>query len=88
MMASSLKIAAAAAIEGLALAGAANAGVSFTYSPFGVAGLPTDEPIVVNFDTANAAGYSSTQSSGATQIFTPTSTIPYERASTMTIRAS
>ena len=78
MMASSLKIAAVAAMAGLALAGAANGAVSFTYSPFGAAGLPTDEPIVVNFDTTAAAGYSYTQSSGATQIFTPASTIPYE----------
>jgi len=73
MDASIFKIAATGALAALTLAGVANAGVTFVYSPFGAAGLPSTEPVVVNFDLPNAAGYSYTQSSGATKIFIPTS---------------
>jgi hypothetical protein len=73
MIFSSTKVAAATMVACLMATGAANAAVSFTYSPFGAAGVPKSEQIAVDFDGPNAPGFSYTQSSGATQIFSPNS---------------
>ena len=65
MRRSSLKIAIAAAVSVAALASAANATVTWNYSPYGAAPLPVGETIAVDFDNANAPGFSYTQAGAA-----------------------